>query len=134
MPVNSADAKPILAPAAGLSHELGATKQVYLSLGSNLGDRIGHIRRALDALNQAGLKVRRVSSFYKTEPVDFRPQPWFVNCVAEIETDLMPLRLLKTLQSIERELGRRHGIAKGPRPIDIDILLYGNVVIRSAAL
>src|SRR5207244_10927310 len=89
---------------------------------------------ALDVLRESGLKVSRVSSFYKTEPVDFRPQPWFVNCVAEIETDLMPLRLLKTLQSIESELGRRHGIAKGPRPIDIDILLYGNVVIRSPGL
>jgi 2-amino-4-hydroxy-6-hydroxymethyldihydropteridine diphosphokinase len=112
----------------------GTVKQVYISLGSNLGDRLENIRRALDLLNQAGIRVRRVSSFYKTEPVDFRPQPWFVNCVAEIETDLMPLRLLKTLQSIERDLGRRHGIAKGPRPIDIDILLYGNVVIRSALL
>ena len=132
--MNSADAKPRPAPAASLLHELRAMKQVYLSFGSNLGDRVGHIRRALEVLHQAGLKVRRVSSFYKTEPVDFRPQPWFVNCVAEIETDLMPLRLLKTLQSIERELGRRHGIAKGPRPIDIDILLYGNAVIRSAVL
>ena len=130
----SADTKPTPAPAASLSHQLRAMKQVYLSLGSNLGDRVGNIRRALDVLREAGLKVWRVSSFYKTEPVDLRAQPWFVNCVAEIETDLMPLRLLKTLQSIERELGRRHGIAKGPRPIDIDILLYGNVVIRSAVL
>jgi 2-amino-4-hydroxy-6-hydroxymethyldihydropteridine diphosphokinase len=112
----------------------GTAKQVYISLGSNLGDRLGTIRSALEKLKQAEIRVRRVSSFYKTEPVDFRPQPWFVNCVAEVETDLMPLRLLKTLQAIERELGRRPGIAKGPRPIDIDILLYGNLVIRSAEL
>ncbi len=109
-------------------------KRVYLSLGSNLGDRVGHIQEALKKLGERGLKVCRVSSFYRTEPVDFRPQPWFVNCVAEVETDLMPLRLLATLQSIERALGRRPGIAKGPRPIDIDILLYDNRVVRTADL
>jgi 2-amino-4-hydroxy-6-hydroxymethyldihydropteridine diphosphokinase len=109
-------------------------KRVYLSLGSNLGDRLGHIQEALEALARRGLQVRRVSSFYKTEPVDFRAQPWFVNCVVEVETDLMPLRLLRTLQSIERALGRRPGTAKGPRPIDIDVLLYENLVIRSSAL
>ena len=109
-------------------------KRVYLSLGSNLGDRVGHIQAALKKLAERGLKVRRVSSFYKTEPVDFRPQPWFVNCVVEVETDLMPLRLLATLKSIERALGRRPGTAKGPRPIDIDILLYDNRVVRSADL
>lgn len=109
-------------------------KCVYLSLGSNLGDRIGHIQEALKKLPERGLKVCRVSSFYWTQPVDFRPQPRFVNCVAEVETDLMPRRLLATLQSIERALGRRPGTAKGPRPIDIDILLYDNRVVRTAGL
>jgi 2-amino-4-hydroxy-6-hydroxymethyldihydropteridine diphosphokinase len=109
-------------------------KRIYLSLGSNVGDRVGHIRKAFELLSAGGVQVRRISSFYKTEPVDFAPQRWFVNCVVEAETDLMPLQLLKILQSVERQLGRRPGIPKGPRPIDIDILLYENVVVRSSAL
>ena len=109
-------------------------KCVYLSLGSNLGDRVGQLRKALELLPAAGMEVRRVSSFYKTKPVDRRPQPWFVNCVAEVGTELMPLRLLRACQAVERALGRRPGIPQGPRPIDIDILLYENVVVRSAAL
>lgn len=109
-------------------------KSVYLSLGSNLGDRIANLRKALELLAQAGVEIRRVSSFYKTEPVGFRPQPWFVNCAAEIGTALMPLQLLKLLKNVERSLGRRNGIPKGPRPIDIDILLYENVAVRSRAL
>lgn len=109
-------------------------KRAYLSLGSNLGDRVGQIRKALAMLPEVGITVDRLSSFYKTEPVDFRSQPWFVNCVAEVITDLMPLQLLKSVQSVERALGRRLGVPKGPRAIDIDILLYENAVIRSAAL
>lgn len=99
-----------------------------------MGDRAGNIRRALQLLCEARLEVRRLSSFYKSEPVDFRPQRWFVNCVAEVATDLMPLQLLKVLQSVEKSLGRRPGITKGPRPIDIDILLYENVIVRSSVL
>ena len=109
-------------------------KRVFLSLGSNVGDRLTSLRRALEMLPSVGVNVARVSSFYKTEPVDFRPQPWFVNCVAEVTTELMPLQLLKALQKVERALGRRAGIPKGPRPIDIDILLYENVVVRSSVL
>lgn len=109
-------------------------KRVYLSLGSNLGDRRAHLEEALAKLAAREVTVVRVSSFYKTEPVDFRPQPWFLNCVVEAETELMPLRLLQTLQRIERALGRKPGITKGPRPIDIDILLYENLVVRSTTL
>jgi len=109
-------------------------KQVFLSLGSNGGDRFANIREALDRLATVGVEVRRVSSLYKTEPVGFGPQRWFVNCVAEVGTQLMPLQLLKALKSVERALGRRPGVAKGPRPIDIDILLYENVVVRSSVL
>ena len=111
-----------------------AMKRIYLSLGSNLGDRVAQIAKALERLTAAGIKVERVSSFYRTEPVDFRPQSWFVNCVAEVESDLMPLQLLRVCKAIERELGRRPGISKGPRSADIDILLYENVVIRSREL
>ena len=109
-------------------------KRVFLSLGSNLGERLANIRAALEQLGAAGIEVCRVSSFYKTEPVGFGPQAWFVNCVAEVRTQLMPLRLLKTLKAVERRVGRRSGVAKGPRPIDIDILLYENVVVRSSVL
>jgi 2-amino-4-hydroxy-6-hydroxymethyldihydropteridine diphosphokinase len=110
-------------------------KRVYLSLGSNLGDGAAQLRQALAMLPGAGVRVTGVSSFYKTQPVDFRPQPWFVNCVAKAATDLMPLNLLKRLKAIERALGRRPGgIPKGPRAIDIDILLYENAVVRSRGL
>lgn len=110
------------------------SKQVYLSLGSNRGDRVANLRRAVEKLAKAGITVQRVSSFYKTEPVDFGPQAWFLNCAAEASTELMPMQLLKAVKSVERALGRRPGVNKGPRPIDIDILLYENVVVRTAAL
>ena len=109
-------------------------KTVYLSLGSNLGDRVLNLRNALQMLSGARVEIRRVSSFYKTEPMDFGPQAWFMNCAAEALTDLMPLQLLRACQSVERALGRRWGIRKGPRPVDIDILLYERSVVRSAAL
>jgi len=109
-------------------------KQLYLSLGSNRGDRVANLRRAMEELDKVGIKVQRVSSYYKTEPVDFGPQAWFLNCAVEASTELMPMQLLKAVKSVERALGRRPGINKGPRPIDIDILLYENVVVRTAAL
>jgi 2-amino-4-hydroxy-6-hydroxymethyldihydropteridine diphosphokinase len=109
-------------------------KSVYLSLGSNLGDRIANLREAFQMLSRAKVQIRRVSSFYRTEPVDFGPQAWFANCVAEAGTDLMPLQLLHACQSVERALGRRSGIRKGPRSIDIDILLYQSSMVRCAAL
>jgi len=109
-------------------------KRVFLSFGSNVGDRVANIRKALERLPGVGVEIRRVSSFYKTEPVEFRPQAWFVNCVAEAETRLMPMQLLKAVKFVEHALGRRPTVAKRPRPIDIDILLYESVVVRSAAL
>jgi len=116
------------------SDDPSPTKRVFLSLGSNLGDREANIRKALEQLPGVGVAIRRVSSFYRTEPVDFRPQAWFVNCVAEAETRLMPLQLLQAVKFVERALGRRPALAKRPRPIDIDILLYESVVMRSAVL
>ena len=116
------------------SERLKGVKRVFLSLGSNRANRLANIRAALEQLGEAGIEVCRVSSFYKTEPVGFAPQAWFVNCVAEVRTSLMPLRLLKTLKSVERQLGRRSRVFQGPRPIDIDILLYENVVVRSSVL
>jgi len=119
------------APAPTLSSPV---KRVFLSLGSNLGDRVANVHKALEQLPGVGVEVTRISSFYKTEPVDFRPQAWFVNCVAEAETRLMPMQLLNAVKTVERALGRRSGVAKRPRAIDIDILLYESVTVRSAAL
>jgi 2-amino-4-hydroxy-6-hydroxymethyldihydropteridine diphosphokinase len=109
-------------------------KTVYLSLGSNVGDRRASFERAMAEMNAHGIVVRRVSSFYETEPVDFLRQGWFLNCVVEAETFLLPLQLLHELRRIERRLGRRRMVRRGPRGIDIDILLYENAIVRSAEL
>jgi 2-amino-4-hydroxy-6-hydroxymethyldihydropteridine diphosphokinase len=104
----------------------------YLSLGSNLGDRAGNLRSAIHRLAGLG-KVRAVSSFYETEPVEVTDQPWFVNCAVELETDLTPDQLLAGLLEIERQMGRHRDCRKGPRTIDLDILLYGALVIHAPA-
>jgi 2-amino-4-hydroxy-6-hydroxymethyldihydropteridine diphosphokinase len=109
-------------------------KTVYLGLGSNLGDREAMLQSALDALSGAGVTVTRTSSVYETEPRDLRDQPWFLNLVAECRTECFPVQLLQRIQKIESSLGRKRVVAKGPRTIDIDILLYGNSVVRTATL
>jgi 2-amino-4-hydroxy-6-hydroxymethyldihydropteridine diphosphokinase len=101
----------------------------YLSLGSNIGDREANLRAALDRLQPT-----RVSPIYETEPVDYTNQSWFLNLAAEIQTDLFPRQLLAITQRIERELGRIRTIAKGPRTLDIDILLFGGVTINTKEL
>ena len=107
---------------------------IYLSLGSNLGDREANLRAAIAALGDAGVRVRRVSSFYETEPVDFLEQPWFLNCAVEGETELKPLELLRVLREIEAKIGSKKLVAKGPRLIDMDILLYGEETIDTPEL
>jgi len=107
---------------------------VYLSLGSNVGDRMAHLRAALDRLAGPDLRVARVSAVYETEPVDYTAQDWFLNLVVEAATRLGPFELLARAQAIESALGRVRTVAKGPRTIDIDILLYGERVVRTAAL
>jgi len=109
-------------------------KIIYLSLGSNLGDRAAQMARAREALAAAGIRVLRQSSLYATEPVDYKAQGWFLNCVVEAETELLPRQLLRALQEIERSLGRRKMARRGPRAMDIDILLYGASVVRAAEL
>jgi len=112
-------------------------KTVYLSLGSNMGDRAQNIARAIEALAQRGVKVTRQSSLYETEPIDARGG-WFLNCAVEAETDLMPLQLMNALLAVERSLGRRRGPrsegVKEARTIDIDILLFGSSVVHAAEL
>ncbi len=109
-------------------------KTVYLALGSNLGDRVAHLRKALERLEAAEVRIASRSSVYETEPRDLRDQPWFLNIVLEGETALFPMQLLARIQTIERELGRQRRTPKGPRTIDIDILLYGRSVIHASAL
>ena len=109
-------------------------KRVYLSLGSNLGDRRAHLDRALEEMQAAGIEVKRVSSIYKTEPVDTFHQPWFLNCVVETETEMMPRQLLRSLQRIEHRAGRKRLVRHGPRTMDIDILFYENHVMHSPEL
>jgi 2-amino-4-hydroxy-6-hydroxymethyldihydropteridine diphosphokinase len=106
----------------------------YLSLGSNIGDRAANLRAAIAALPAAGVRVVRVSSIYETQPVDFLDQAWFLNCVVEGETQLPPLELLNGLRGIETVMGSKKAFAKGPRLIDIDILLYGDQTIDAPAL
>ena len=99
---------------------------VYLSLGSNLGDRAANLRAAIAALPSANFHVCKVSSFYETEPVDYLGQPWFLNCVVEGIIDSQPIELLHALRAIESQLGSKKAFAKGPRLLDIDILLFGD--------
>ena len=111
-----------------------AEKVVYIALGSNVGDRASMLGGAMAAMNSAGIRVLRQSSFYVTEPLDAPGQAWFLNAVVEAETSLLPLQLLHALLRIERELGRRRITPHGPRTIDLDILFYGSSVIRSKEL
>lgn len=89
---------------------------------------------ALDRLEAAGIHTLRRSSIYETEPQDLPNQPWFLNLVVEVETELFPRLLLARAQAIELGMGRRRVVSKGPRTIDIDILLVGNYVIRTREL
>jgi len=112
-------------------------KTVYLSLGSNMGDRAQNIARAIEALAERGLRVTRQSSLYETEPIDARGG-WFLNCAVEVETDMMPLQLMNALLAVERALGRRREAQnEGPkeaRTIDLDILLFGASVVHAPEL
>lgn len=105
----------------------------YLSLGSNIGDREGHLREAIARLGRCG-QVTAVSSFYETEPVEFTDQAWFLNCAIALETLLGPERLMKGLLEIEKKMGRERVMKKGPRVIDIDLLLFGDSVVETPEL
>lgn len=107
---------------------------IYIAMGSNVGDRAAMLARAVEEMNRAGLRVLRESSLYATQPVGGPPQAWFLNAVVEAETDWMPLRVLHALQKIERSMGRRRTVLRGPRTLDLDILFYASSVIRSREL
>ena len=104
----------------------------YLSLGSNIGDRAGNIARAVAELPARDVRVVKKSSLYETEPVEVREQEWFLNCVVEAETSLTAQELMHALLGIERSMGRERLVPKGPRIIDMDILMFGSSVVREA--
>jgi 2-amino-4-hydroxy-6-hydroxymethyldihydropteridine diphosphokinase len=105
-----------------------------LSLGSNLGRPEANLARAVELLRAGGVEVVRASSIYRTEPVDHPGQPWFLNQVLEVRTALSPLSLLKLGRSIESAMKRVRSAVKGPRTIDIDILLAGSLELESDEL
>jgi 2-amino-4-hydroxy-6-hydroxymethyldihydropteridine diphosphokinase len=106
---------------------------VYLSLGSNLGQRQRQLRAAIERLRGVG-RVVSISSLYETQPVDVTDQPWFLNCALALETNRPPQHVLEEILAIERDMGRERTRRKGPRKIDIDVLLFGDRTIDSPQL
>ena len=104
--------------------------KAFIGVGSNIGEKIENCIKAISFLNRIeGCSVIKRSSFYKTEPIGYKDQDWFVNCAVMIETELSPYELLKKLKEIELLMGREKGIKWGPRIIDLDILMYEDIVI-----
>jgi 2-amino-4-hydroxy-6-hydroxymethyldihydropteridine diphosphokinase len=108
-------------------------KTVYLSLGSNVGNRAENIRQAIELLRELG-EVGAISSLYETEPEELKAQPWFLNCALALETEYMPRQFLSRVLGIERKMGRKRIQPKGPRTIDIDILLFGKSSVNTTGL
>ena len=109
-------------------------KTVYIALGSNLGDRVENLLLARERIASPHVRLTRASSIYETAPREIVDQPWFLNQVVIAETTLFPRQLLARLLRIEHEMGRQRTIEKGPRVIDLDILLFGDAVIHTAGL
>ncbi len=106
----------------------------HLSLGSNIGDRSANLARAIRLLGSHDVRINRISSVYRTEPVDHLRQSWFYNQVLEADSRLDPWPLLRLAKGIEKKMGRVSSFAKGPRIIDIDILLAGGLVLDFSEL
>ena len=107
---------------------------VYIALGSNVGDRAHNRREAVQLLDRYAIRVKKVSSLYETEPVDYLDQPWFLNAALRAETRLSPRELLTALREIESHLGSHKPFPKGPRLIDLDILFYAESTIDESDL
>jgi len=107
---------------------------VYIALGTNIGDRQSNLREALSRIEASGIHISQLSSIYETEPVDYLDQPWFLNAVVEAQTELPAAQLLSTLRQIESHMGSKKPFAKGPRLIDLDILLYATDTIDTPDL
>jgi 2-amino-4-hydroxy-6-hydroxymethyldihydropteridine diphosphokinase len=110
-------------------------KEAYVALGANLGDREASLREAIRRMDMTpGLRVRRISDVYETDPVGYTDQPAFLNMTAAVETDLMPEELLRRLLEMEKDMGRVRVIRWGPRTIDLDLLLYEGVSMETEEL
>ncbi|MBI4823676.1 MAG: 2-amino-4-hydroxy-6-hydroxymethyldihydropteridine diphosphokinase [Nitrospirae bacterium] len=107
---------------------------VFIAIGSNLGKRKENCLKAIETLKEKGIRIIKQSSMYETEPVGVKDQPEFINMAVEAETDLSPQKLLKTLKGIEKEMVRQETIKWGPRIIDLDILLYDDLILDEPAL
>jgi 2-amino-4-hydroxy-6-hydroxymethyldihydropteridine diphosphokinase len=108
--------------------------QYFLSLGSNIEDRQKNLVQAVALIREQGVKVIKVSSLYETQPVDLPSQRWFINQVIEAQADIEPEEFLSLLKRIERKMGRRTSVHKGPRSIDIDILLADKLIVKTGQL
>jgi 2-amino-4-hydroxy-6-hydroxymethyldihydropteridine diphosphokinase len=107
----------------------------YISVGSNLGDRLEYIRQAIRKIKQSKeTEICKTSSVYETQPVEYENQPWFLNVILEIKTTLKPLNLLELLLGIENLMGRKRNRGYGHRNIDLDIVLYDDLVLNSDKL
>jgi 2-amino-4-hydroxy-6-hydroxymethyldihydropteridine diphosphokinase len=103
--------------------------EAYIAVGSNVGDREANTKKAFSILEER-TKIIKISSLYETKPMYLEDQGWFLNCIAKVETELSPKELLKFLKSIEQKLGRQTVKRNGPRIIDLDILFYGNQILK----
>jgi len=108
--------------------------RVFLSIGSNLGDRAKNIKKAISLLKQEGIKIERLAKIIQTKPVGGPQQPLFLNTALKAKTDLSPHKLLKKLKKIEKAMGRKPAVRFGPRVIDLDILLYNNLTFKTKTL
>lgn len=106
----------------------------FLSLGSNIGDRRGHLKTACQELEALGVRVEEASPCYETEPVGFKDQPWFLNQVVRVSTDLAPRELLQACLMTEQRHGRRRDVDQGPRTLDLDILLYDDLILQDSQI
>ncbi len=106
-----------------------------LGLGSNVGERRAHLQAAVEALPRIGVEALASSSTYDTDPVgEVLDQPAFLNACVRVRTALEPLALLDAVKGLERELGRRESVRHGPRAIDVDVLLLGELTLQSARM
>ncbi|NIM03968.1 2-amino-4-hydroxy-6-hydroxymethyldihydropteridine diphosphokinase [bacterium] len=109
-------------------------QEIYIGLGSNLGDRLANIRKAIELMRREGIEIIDESSVYETEPVGYKEQGWFLNSVVKGRTELSPQGLWKRLEKIEKLMGREREIKWGPRIIDLDILFYENKILNDKQL
>lgn len=128
-----AAALPTPAPATSRPYYTSARRtgpRVFIAVGSNIGDRVGHVRRAVKLLEAAGVTLVDTSRLYESEPMYVEDQALFLNGVIEVSTALAPLDLLRVLKRTETEIGRTKTFRNGPRVIDLDLVLYGEEVVR----